>query len=235
MRKYRVAEIFSSINGEARRAGELATFVRFAGCNLNCTYCDTKWAMENVEAFAQLEKDTLLNIIKEKGIRNITLTGGEPLIQLGIDELIIDILRDNYYRVEIETNGAVAIRPFKEHIRETAEAEGIIDIDDRLCFTIDYKCPCSGMDAMMCMDNYAAADASDVVKFVVSDEADLLRMKEIVEEYNLCSRSTVYISPVFGGIEPKDIVDYMLHNNLNDVRLQLQLHKFIWDPNARGV
>ena len=87
----------------------------------------------------------------------------------------------------------------------------------------------------MCMDNYAAADASDVVKFVVSEEADLLRMKEIVEEYNLCSRSTVYISPVFGGIEPKDIVDYMLHNNLNDVRLQLQLHKYIWDPNTRGV
>lgn len=234
MRKYRVAEIFSSINGEAKRAGEPATFVRFAGCNLNCTYCDTRWAMENVNSFALVEKNTLLNIIKEKKIRNITLTGGEPLLQPGIDEFILDILRDSFFRVEIETNGAVAIRPFKDFLRDNAGKEGI-DIRDRLCFTVDYKCPCSGMEDRMCMDNFEVTDNFDAVKFVVKDMDDLERMKEIAETYDLCRKTVLYISPVFGGIEPKDIVEYMLQNNLNDVRLQLQLHKYIWDPDKRGV
>jgi 7-carboxy-7-deazaguanine synthase len=230
MREYRVAEIFSSINGEAKRAGELALFVRFAGCNLNCTYCDTKWAMENMDSFPLMEKDALLKTIREKKIKNITLTGGEPLLQPGIEELIADILKDGMYRVEIETNGAVDIRPVKEYV-----CKAVGDADDRLCFTVDYKCPCSGMEELMCPENFSAVDGSDTVKFVVADMTDLEKMKCITEQYGLAGKCAVYISPVFGRIDPKDIVDFMLNNNMNDVRLQLQLHKYIWDPDKRGV
>ena len=112
MSTYQVVEKFVSINGEGRRAGELAAFVRFKGCNLRCSYCDTSWANEPGCESERLTKEEILSWIRETGVKNVTLTGGEPLLRKGMEELIEAILEDPSQRVEIETNGSVDLKPY---------------------------------------------------------------------------------------------------------------------------
>ena len=151
---------------------------------------------------------------------DITLTGGEPLLQEGIDELI-DLLSMRGFHVEIETNGAVSLLPFCQRRRPS--------------FTMDYKLPGSGCEKAMVTGNFALLTEKDTVKFVVSSTEDLQKAEEIVTRYDLVNRCAVYISPVFGSIDPAQMVDFMKQRRLNGWRLQLQLHKFIWDPEKRGV
>lgn len=225
---FRVAEKFVSINGESRRAGELAVFIRFTGCNLNCTYCDTAWAISADAPHEEMSQQELIEYIKETGIDNVTLTGGEPLLQPEIENLVVDIISLNK-RVEIETNGAVSIRSMKEMADK-------LNLRDELSITLDYKCPGSGMEDFMLMENYDDLREFDTVKFVVSDRADLDKAREVIGEYNLIDRKiAAYLSPVFGSIEPREIVEYMMEHKMNGVTHQLQQHKFIWDPDKRGV
>lgn len=219
---FNVVEKFVSINGEGTRAGQLAVFIRFTGCNLNCNYCDTAWAnYKNVPAHAMTEFE-IYDYVKATGIKNVTLTGGEPLLRQDIDKLLRILSSDRSIHVEIETNGTIDLREF-------------CDINEELSFTVDYKLPGSGMEKYMLMSNFEGRRLWDTVKFVVSDEADLKRAKEIIEQYGLVEQCNVYISPVFGRIEPAQIVDYMKENKLNGVNLQLQMHKIIWDPERKGV
>ena len=125
-------------------------------------------------------------------------------------------------RVEIETNGSV---PFSR----------LAEIEHRPVFTMDYKLPGSGMENHMNAANFALLNSHDSVKFVVGSEEDLNRAAEIIESYKLIGRCHIYFSPVFGKIEPARIVEFMTERNLNGVRIQLQLHKFIWSPEKRGV
>lgn len=222
MGKYKVVEKFISINGEGRCAGELAAFIRFAGCNLNCSYCDTKWANEENAPYEILSEEEIYAYIKEQRVNNVTLTGGEPLLQENIGRLIRLLSKDKDLRIEIETNGAVALNDF-------------IDIGGNVTFTLDYKLPGSKMNHMMVMENYDLIRENDTVKFVVSDREDLDKAREFIEEYNLTDRVAVYLSSSFGVIKPEDIVSYMIEHNMNKVRLQLQMHKYIWDPNRKGV
>ena len=141
MGRYKVVEKFVSINGEARCAGELACFIRFAGCNLNCAYCDTRWANEKNAPYEILSEEEIYGYIKETNVRNVTLTGGEPLLQDNIKRLITLLSKDKSLRIEIETNGAVDLKDYR-------------DIGDNVTFTIDYKLPGSGMEAAMCLDNF---------------------------------------------------------------------------------
>ena len=209
MSTYRVVERFISINGEAARAGELAVFIRFAGCNLDCGYCDTKWANEPGVDYQELTEDELVDYVRRTEVKNVTLTGGEPLIQKDIDKLLLAFALEDDIRVEIETNGSVDIAEFKA-------------LGGNVSYTLDYKCPSSGMESDMCLANYNYIDKNDSVKFVVGSQEDLEKCLEI-------------ITPVYGSIDPADIVDFMIENGMNDVKLQLQLHKFIWDPEERGV
>ncbi len=222
MAEFKVAEIFTSINGEGTKAGQTAVFVRFTGCNLNCSYCDTKWANEPDAEYTLMTDKEILSRIKETGIKNVTLTGGEPLLREGIYELLEEISKDGFLQSEIETNGSIDLKPF-------------CDIENRPSFTMDYKLPSSGMEKHMCLENFEILEKKDTVKFVSGSSKDLEKALEIIRKYNLSQRCHVYISPVFGNIEPAEIVDFMVENKLNDVNLQLQLHKFIWDPNMRGV
>lgn len=219
----KVAEKFISINGEGTRAGELAVFVRFVGCNLRCTYCDTMWANEPGCPYEEMTPAQICDYVRSTGISNVTLTGGEPLLQKQMEELIGQLNRDCGVRVEIETNGAVDLRPFAQ-IPEGSPA-----------FTMDYKLPSSGCEDRMITENFSVLQAQDTVKFVSGSREDLERAAEIIEEYGLLDRCYVYFSPVFGKIEPAEIVDFMLENKLNKARIQIQMHKVIWDPNARGV
>ncbi|MBQ8413072.1 MAG: putative 7-carboxy-7-deazaguanine synthase QueE [Lachnospiraceae bacterium] len=222
MGKFKVVEKFVSINGEARCAGELACFIRFAGCNLNCSYCDTKWANEEKAPYEIMSEEEIYAYIKDTGVGNVTLTGGEPLLQENIGRLLRLLSKDSMLRVEIETNGAVSLRDFT-------------DIGDNITFTLDYKLPGSGMETHMIMDNYNCLRERDTVKFVVSDKNDLDVAKKVIEDYNLIKRVSVYLSSSFRKIEPKDIVEYMIENNMNGVKLQLQMHKYIWEPDRKGV
>lgn len=222
MGKFKVVEKFISINGEGRCAGELAAFIRFAGCNLNCSYCDTRWANEKNAPYEILSEEEIYAYIKDQNVYNVTLTGGEPLLQENIGRLIKLLSRDKKLRVEIETNGAVSLKEF-------------IDIGENVTFTLDYKLPGSKMNHMMVMENYDLLRRNDTVKFVVSDREDLDKSREIIEKYSLTEKVAVYLSSSFGVIKPEDIVNYMMEHNINKVRLQLQMHKYIWDPNRKGV
>lgn len=218
---FSVAEKFVSINGEGVRAGELAVFIRFAGCNLKCEYCDTKWANAVDAPAEKMESKDILDYILSTGVKNVTLTGGEPLLRQEMGELI-DTLMSAGLRVEIETNGSIHLREFADRVY-------------RPVFTMDYKLPSSGMEEYMCSDNFGCLEKHDTVKFVSGSIEDLERAVEVIESHHLTERCHVYISPVFGKIEPADIVEFMKEKKLNDVRLQLQLHKFIWDPDKKGV
>ena len=219
----RVAEKFISINGEGTRAGELAVFVRFTGCNLRCSYCDTMWANEPGCPYEDMSPAQICDYVRSTGIKNVTLTGGEPLLQKDMGELIGLLIKECDVRVEIETNGAVDLRPFSEL------PEG------RPVFTMDYKLPSSGCEDRMIMENFSVLEAEDTVKFVSGSPADLERAGEIIEKYGLLDRCHVYFSPVFGRIEPVEIVEFMLNKRMNKARIQIQMHKVIWDPDERGV
>jgi len=219
--RYPVVEKFVSINGEGQRAGELAVFIRFRGCNLACSYCDTRWANTDDAEAELMTAEEIASYASATGVRNVTLTGGEPLLQPGLGTLT-DLLISSGHNVEIETNGSISVAELA--------ASG-----HRPSFTLDYKLPGSGMENHMLTDNYAFLTENDTVKFVSGSISDLKRAAEIIKEHDLISRCRVFISPVFGKIEPADIVDFMAAEHLNGARLQLQLHKFIWDPDKRGV
>lgn len=217
----KVVEKFISINGEGTRAGELAVFVRFRGCNLRCGYCDTMWANERDCPWEELTPAQVDEYVRSAGVTNVTLTGGEPLLQREMGELLALLLWDNTLRVEIETNGAVDLSPFCG--------------ENRPVFTMDYKLPSSGCEQGMKLENFSLLRPEDTVKFVSGSREDLERARALIEEYDLTHRCHVYLSPVFGSIEPVEMVEYMMEHRMNDVRLQIQMHKVIWDPNQRGV
>ena len=217
----KVVEKFVSINGEGPHAGEIAAFIRFKGCNLNCSYCDTRWANCDDVPYTEESVEQLTEWIRQTACNNVTLTGGEPLLQEDIVS-IIDSLAALGCRVEIETNGSIELAEcFKNR--------------ECVCYTMDYKLPSSGMEKAMNKSNFQVLGRHDSVKFVSGTKEDLDRAKQIIEEYDLTNRCHVFISPVFGSISPAEIVSYLISNNMNHVRLQLQMHKFIWDPDKRGV
>ena len=218
---YPVAEIFSSINGEGVLAGQLAVFVRFVGCNLRCSYCDTMWANSPDAPHREMTAEQIVQEILDTGIHNVTLTGGEPLLQPHIHELLALLSEHPQLRMEIETNGSMDLSPY-------------LDLP-RVTFTMDCKLPSSGMFERMRTENFSLLRPCDTVKFVAGSREDLDCAWTVTQEHQLLDRCHVYLSPVFGAIDPADMVDYMKERGWNGATLQLQMHKFIWDPNARGV
>ena len=156
---YLVAEKFVSINGEGKRAGELAVFIRFRKCNLRCSYCDTMWANSDDCKAEMLSAEEITEYVINTGVKNVTLTGGEPLLQYDIYYLI-KMLMKNGLRVEIETNGSISINALSKK-------------EYRPDFTLDYKLPSSNMENFMLTKNYNYLTKNDVVKFVAGSISDL--------------------------------------------------------------
>lgn len=211
----KISEIFRSIDGEGPRAGYLATFIRTHGCLLRCSYCDSKYAIEGDE-YKLMSIDQIMEEVERLKCNKITLTGGEPLIQSKAPTLIAELSK-NKYQVQIETCGAVSYTDYL--------------VMDNVFVTADWKCPSSGMQDKMIKDQIKYLRDIDVLKFVVSTREDLDVMQKISQE----TSAQIFISPIFGKIEPKEIIDYMQEYNLFDCRLQVQLHKICYDPMARGV
>ena len=164
----------------------------------------------------------ILDYVLSTGVKNVTLTGGEPLLREGIEN-VITVLAENNLNIEIETNGSVYLDKIRKLHKEN------------VTFTMDYKLSCSGMEAAMNLDNFDILNSNDTVKFVAGCREDLIKAKQIIEKYNLYGKCNLYISPVFGLIEPEEIVDFMKENLMNDVNMQIQLHKIIWSPDKKGV
>lgn len=222
MINYKVVEIFESINGEGKKAGQLALFIRFQKCNLNCSYCDTKWANSDDSPYTLMNLEELYKKVVESGIKNVTITGGEPLLQENIEIFLKKLAENPEINVEIETNGSINLKRFGE-------------IKNAPSFTMDYKLPESNMEKFMDLENFKYLKEKDTVKFVVSNIDDLERAREIIEKYSLVEKCAVYISPVFGKIELSSMVDFMKKYKMNGVNMQLQIHKIIWDPETKGV
>lgn len=222
MANFKVVEIFESINGEGRRVGQLAIFIRLQKCNLNCSYCDTRWANGDDVPYTLMSEDEIYDRILKSGIKNITLTGGEPLLHKDVEILLEKIGENPNLSLEIETNGSIELEKFSK-------------LKNPPLFTMDYKLPSSKMENKMCLDNFKYLTLKDTVKFVVGTIEDLKKAKEIIERYSLIGKCAVYFSPVFNSIDPIEIVKFMKENRLNGVNLQLQIHKFIWDPESKGV
>lgn len=222
-----INEIFSSIDGEARRAGELATFVRSVGCNLRCKFCDSKYTWGTEDTNRNMTVAEIVEECKQLGNTNVTFTGGEPLLQKDSDELI-EALADVGFDVSIETDGGI----------DFTERDWFKNNHKNVWVCADYKCYASGMtDKMLPLDTFAKLREQDVLKFVVGSQKDL----ELAYEVYSYIRSKgcncyIYLSPVFGDIEPKDIVEFMKdHKMQGKVRFQLQIHKYVWDKDLRGV
>lgn len=222
MRSYKVVEMFTSINGEGQKAGQLSVFIRFQGCNLACAYCDTSWANEENAGFTWMTAEEITDYIVKTKINNVTITGGEPLMVSGIKELLILLSQQEFIQVEIETNGSVALEEFL--IEKNPPS-----------FTMDYKLPGSGMEEQMNLSNFNNLKKTDTVKFVVSGKEDLLRSREVILQNQLNEKCRVYLSPVFGKIELEEMVAFLMEYKMNDVTMQLQMHKIIWNPEKRGV
>jgi len=221
---FNVIEKFISIDGEGPSSGQLAVFIRFSNCNLRCTWCDTGYSWDGTSEETQMTAIEIYNYIKETGVDNVTLTGGEPLIQPGLNRLLDLLVEDKKLTTRIETNGAVSIAKYKAKYRTS-----------NIQFIVDFKLPDSKMTSKMCLDNLTVVDSWDVYKFVIASVADMQNAIEIIHDYDLTNRCHVYFSPVVELISPQVIVEAMKENLLNGVRLQLQLHKYIWPKEMRGV
>lgn len=234
LNEFAVLEIFSSISGEAQHAGELSTFIRLQGCNLNCAYCDTMKLMKE-NNFKIMTIDEIVEECHKNGHKHIVLTGGEPLIKAHIEDLIAELVLEDF-EVEVETNGSVDVREI---------ADKLYDKDlpyyyhSKFYFTIDYKTGASKMSDKMnkeMFEHLCDLSSNDTIKFVVAED-DIKPTMELIKKFQeqgtLCK---YYISPVFGQVEMSHIVDAMKEYKMGeDVRVQVQLHKIIWDPDKTGV
>ena len=212
----KVVEIFKSIDGEGKRAGLPTTFIRLHGCNLSCSYCDSKYACTGDE-YTEMTPEQIIEYVLDLGINSVTVTGGEPLIHDDIN-FLLEKLNHFGFDVNVETNGSqnISIHRFPG-----------------VWFTVDYKCPTSKMTDKM--NPYLFEHQlrnNDVLKFVVGSEEDMNAALEMLEKYR--PNCSIYFSPVF-GFDTKKIVEFMMEHELYHCKVQLQLHKYIWDKDMRGV
>ncbi len=210
----RVTEIFHSIQGESSYAGQPCVFVRLTGCPLRCSWCDSEYTFSGG---TEMTLDEVLARVQGYRCRLAEITGGEPLHQQEAF-LLIERLCSEGYEVLIETSGAIDIAP----------------VDKRAHVILDVKCPGSGMVERIHWDNLNQLTEKDEVKFVIKDRADYEWAGSVVTQYGLEKRCTVLFGPVFGELEPRRLAEWILADRL-PVRLQVQLHKYIWDPDMKGV
>lgn len=210
----KINEIFFSVQGESSKAGLPCVFVRLTYCNLRCSYCDTGYAFYEGD---ERPVEDIIREIKKYNCRLVEITGGEPLVQHEVNRLM-ESLCDEGFDVMLETGGSLPIS----------------DVDKRVMIIMDLKCPSSGMEKKNLYQNIAHLKPEDEIKFVIGDRNDYEWAKKIIEQYKLNEKNTVLLSVVFGMLEPVILVNWMLEDKLN-ARFQLQLHKFIWKPETRGV
>jgi len=210
----KVNEIYFSIQGESSKAGLPCVFVRLTYCNLRCSYCDTEYAFFEGK---YLSIEEIVSEVKKYNCQLVEITGGEPLVQ-NESLLLMKSLADDGFEVMIETGGSLPIK----------------EIDPRVMIIMDLKCPSSGMLKKNLYENIDCLKPTDEVKFVLGSKEDYDWAKQTIGNYRFTEKTAVLFSVVFGKLEPVKVVNWILEDNLS-VRFQLQMHKFIWEPAAKGV
>jgi 7-carboxy-7-deazaguanine synthase len=210
----KISEIFTSIQGETSFVGLPFTFVRLTGCNLRCSYCDTQYAYAEGTEYSL---DTVVAEVNKRAVPRVVITGGEPLLQ---DEtyILCSRLLDAGFTVLLETNGSIVIKY----------------VDQRVHRILDLKCPGSGMDKYMNLQNVDYLTVRDEIKFVISHREDFEWALEILKQHEMQGRAHVLFSPVSDRLHPQELAEWILQEKL-DVRLQLQIHRYIWPDTLRGV
>lgn len=210
----RVNEVFYSIQGESTYAGRPCVFVRLTGCNLRCRWCDTAYAFHEGELRSV---EQVLEQVRAYKCPLVEITGGEPLLQEEVYPLMARLLLEGY-EILIETGGSLSVDR----------------LDPRVVKILDLKAQGSGMDPHNNLDNLRYLDKKDQIKFVVADRRDYEWAKRVMAEHTLAEKAQVLFSPVVGELRPGELAEWLLADRL-DARLQIQLHKYLWDPARRGV
>lgn len=208
-------ELFSSVQGETSLSGKPTTFIRLAACNLRCRWCDTTYSFGRGTPHSL---DRILEDVARMGCRCVCITGGEPLLQANVYGLM-QTLCDRGYVVSLETSGSLPTD----------------QVDRRVKVILDIKCPGSEMTDKNHWANIEYLRPHDEVKFVLAHRDDYLFAKKTLEDHNLTKRvAEVLFAPAFGELDPKELISWILQDRL-PVRLNMQIHKFIWSPYMEGV
>ncbi|MEM7465538.1 MAG: 7-carboxy-7-deazaguanine synthase QueE [Pseudomonadota bacterium] len=207
MDSVRITEIFCSIQGESTTVGEPTVFVRLTGCPLRCHYCDTAYAFSGGE---KIQIEDVVERVGSFGVHYVTVTGGEPLAQASCQPLMSHLC-DAGHSVSLETSGAISVA----------------EVDQRVRIIMDVKTPGSGEEAKNLSSNLAHLKPIDELKFVICDRQDYEFAIRMVEESALSDRHQVLFSPSHGQIHPRELADWIIADK-TPVRLQLQMHKFLW-------
>jgi 7-carboxy-7-deazaguanine synthase len=210
----KVNEIYRSIQGESSFSGLPCVFVRLTYCNLRCTYCDSSYAFYEGK---DLTVEEVLEAVEKYKTPLVEITGGEPLLQREVHPLM-ERLVDSGHIVLLETGGSLDISK----------------VPPKVIKIMDLKCPSSGESHRNLYSNIEKLQPHDEIKFVVGTRQDYLWAKELIARYSLAGRFTLLLSTVFNKIEPREVIEWMLEDGL-PFRFQIQLHKYIWDPEARAV
>jgi 7-carboxy-7-deazaguanine synthase len=211
----KINEIYHSIQGESTSAGRPCVFVRLTYCNLRCTYCDTEYAFYEGE---DMSVQQVIDEVEKYKCRLVEITGGEPLVQMDQCLQLMQNLCDLGYEVMIETGGSLSIK----------------EIDPRVKIIMDLKCPSSGMEKKNLYENLQYLKRTDELKFVIGNREDYDWTVDVLKKYNMQDKYIILFSVVFGKLEPVELINWILEDKL-DVRFQLQMHKYIWHPETKGV
>ncbi|MBI5807240.1 MAG: 7-carboxy-7-deazaguanine synthase QueE [Ignavibacteriales bacterium] len=210
----KINEIYKSIQGESSKAGLPCVFVRLTYCNLRCTYCDSEYAFYDGK---EMSISQIIDEVKKYNCKLVEITGGEPLFQNESIDLMKQLC-DEGFDVMLETSGSLSIK----------------DIDARVKIIMDLKCPSSKMMKKNLYENIEFLKPTDEIKFVIGNREDYDWSKKIISDYRLNEKCEILFSVVFEQLKPVTLVEWILEDNLN-VRYQLQMHKYIWDPKQKGV
>lgn len=214
---FKIVEIFTSIQGESSHSGKLCFFIRFAGCNLNCSYCDTEYAKYPLK-IKEISLEELINYSEKSGVKTIAITGGEPLLQKNLPELCKRLL-ERKFSVLVETNGSLLINILPEKIIKI----------------VDCKCPSSGEAGKMDFKNFDLLKPYDEIKFVIKNKKDYNYAKKIIKKFKIFDKTqNILFSPVTWKIKASKLAGWIIKDKLN-IRLNLQIHKYLWPDKNRGV
>jgi len=209
-----ISEIFYSLQGESTRMGRPAVFVRLAGCNLRCTYCDTTHAFGKG---TKMEITDILDQVAAFGVSDICVTGGEPLIQKEVQDLLEQLVTKKY-DVQLETNGSIPLHNMPKSVR----------------IIYDIKCPSSNETESQLWENLDHLQSNDEIKFVLATQEDYQWAADVVRAKGLAKKHEILFSPVPDALNFKSLAEWILKDQLN-VRMHIQQHKLIWPKSARGI
>ena len=209
-----VNEVYLSLQGESTFAGLPCVFVRLTACNLRCSYCDTAYAFYEGE---DMSLEQVIQAVQKWDCSLVEITGGEPLLQKEVYPLMDRLIADGFL-VLLETGGSIDIGK----------------VPPKVIKIMDLKCPSSGESEKNRYDNISKLHTHDEIKFVIGNREDYLWTLDIIRKHHLDGKFRILFSTVFDALSPSDLVEWILEDKLN-VRFQLQMHKYIWNPEKRGV